>query len=225
MRERHASTLSLARSVAENSSRQSCSNKGVWALALIVALQAAPPTAADAWTSAGWRALRAGAVEEAAADFARALQSDGSQPLALLGAGTVAHIRGNEADARLQLTRALHEQPSLTAASLLLGQILYSQGDLSGAIDVYERAAARDAGETRLTSRLAAWGREAALHDTFSTRVATHFTILFEGPADQPLAARVTEMLESVYWQVGGALGLYPPDVLTVVLYSKEQFR
>jgi hypothetical protein len=32
-------------------------------------------------------------------------------------------------------------------------------------------------------------------------------------------------MLEAIYWQVGGALGAYPPDVLTVVLYSNEQFR
>jgi Tfp pilus assembly protein PilF len=197
----------------------------VIALALIVALQAGPPTAADAWTHAGWQALRAGALEEAAADFARAIQGDGTQALALLGAGTIAHMRGNDADARLHLTRALQAQPSLTPASLLLGQILYAHGDLSGAIDVYERAAARAPGETRLVSRLEAWRREAALHDTFSTRVATHFTILFEGPADQPLASRVSELLESVYWQVGGALGLYPTDALTVVLYSKEQFR
>lgn len=39
------------------------------------------------------------------------------------------------------------------------------------------------------------------------------------------MAARVSDMLEAIYWQVGGALGAYPNDVLTVVLYSKEQFR
>ena len=73
--------------------------------------------------------------------------------------------------------------------------------------------------------RLEAWQREAAVHDTFSTRIATHFNILFEGPADQPMAARVSEMLEAIYWQVGGAIGAFPKDILTVVLYSKEQFR
>jgi tetratricopeptide (TPR) repeat protein len=194
------------------------------AMMLVLALQA-PPTAADALAGNGWRALRAGRLDEASADFAQAIQRDGTQALALLGAGTIAHIRGDEATARLQLTRALHEQPGLTAASLLLGQILYAQADLPGAIDVYEQALARAPGETRLAAKLEAWRKEAALHDTFSTRVATHFTILFEGPPDQPLAARVSDLLEAAYWKVGGALGVYPPDVLTVILYSKEQFR
>ena len=198
----------------------------VLAIALIcLSLQAPAPTTADGWTAAGWRALRAGSAEEAAADFAQALRLNGASPLALLGAGSAAHIRGKTDDARLQLTRALREDPSLTAASLLLGEILYRAADLDGAIGVYEQALAREPGDARLIARLEAWRREAAVHETFSSRIANHFTILFEGPADQPMAARVSEMLESVYWQVGGAIGAYPRDVLTVILYSKEQFR
>jgi len=192
---------------------------------LLLLAQAAQPTTSDGWTAAGWRALRAGSAEEAAADFSQALRLNGANPLALLGAGSAASARGRADEARLHLTRALREQPSLTAASLLLGEILYRAADLSGAIGVYEQALARAPGDTRLTARLEAWQREAAVHDTFSTRIATHFNILFEGPADQPMAARVSEMLEAVYWQVGGAIGAYPKDILTVVLYSKEQFR
>jgi hypothetical protein len=192
---------------------------------LLLLAQAPQPTTADGWTAAGWRALRAGSVEEASAYFARAIRLDGSNALALFGAGSAANLRGRVDEARLQLTRALREQPSLTAASLLLGEILYRAADLDGAIGVYEQALARAPGDARLTARLEAWKREAAVHDTFSTRVANHFNILFEGPADQPMAARVAEMLESVYWQVGGAIGAYPKDILNVILYSKEQFR
>ena len=192
---------------------------------VLLTAQAPPPATADAWTAAGWRALRAGSAEEASADFARALGLNGADPLALLGAGAAANVRGRADEARLQLTRALREQPSLTAASLLLGEILYRAADLDGAIGVYEQALARAPGDPRLTARLESWHREAAVHETLSTRIAAHFTILFDGPADQPMAARVSEMLESIYWQVGGALGAYPADILTVVLYSKEQFR
>jgi hypothetical protein len=192
---------------------------------ICLSLQALAPTTADGWTAAGWRALRAGSTEEAAADFTQALRLNGASPLALLGAGSAAHMRGRTDDARLYLTRALREDPSLTAASLLLGEILYRTADLDGAIGVYEQALGRAPGDARLTSRLEAWRREAAVHENFSSRIANHFTILFEGPADQPTATRVSEMLESVYWQVGGALGAYPRDVLTVILYSKEQFR
>ena len=105
------------------------------ALALLVAAaQAVAPTTADGWTEAGWRALRAGNAEEASTDFAQALRMNGAQPLALLGAGSAANLRGRADDARLFLTRALREQPSLTAASLLLGEILYRAADLDGAI-------------------------------------------------------------------------------------------
>ena len=187
--------------------------------------QAPTPVTADGWNAAGWRALRAGSADEAASAFAQALRIDGGDPLALLGAGAAANMRGRGDEARQYLAGALRVAPSLTAAALLLGEILYRDGDLQGAIDVYEQARVRSPGEPKFATRLEAWRREAAVHESFSSRLANHFTILFEGPADQPMATRVSEMLESIYWQVGGALGAYPPNVLTVVLYSKEQFR
>jgi Tetratricopeptide repeat len=195
------------------------------ALVLVMLAVQSAPTTADGWNAAGWRALRAGAAEEAATDFTQALRLDASNPLALLGAGATANLRGRSEEARQYLAGALKAQPSLTAAALLLGEILYREADLQGAIDVYEQALARAPGDPKLAARLETWRREAAVHETLTTRLATHFTILFEGPADQPMAARVSEMLESIYWQVGGALGAYPPNVLTVILYSKEQFR
>jgi hypothetical protein len=194
-------------------------------LLLLLAVQAPPPTSADGWNAAGWRALRAGATEEAANDFSQALRIDAANALALLGAGATANMRGRADEARQYLAGALKVQPGLTAAALLLGEILYQQADLQGAIDVYEQALARAPGDAKLSARLETWRREAAVHDSFSTKLANHFTILFEGPADQPMAGKVSEMLEAIYWQVGGALGAYPPGVITVVLYSKEQFR
>lgn len=121
---------------------------------LLLTAQGPSPTTADGWTAAGWRALRAGAVDEASANFAQALRQNGSDPLALLGAGSAANLRARADEARLHLTRALREQPSLTAASLLLGEILYRGADLSGAIGVYEQALARAPGDTRLSARL-----------------------------------------------------------------------
>jgi hypothetical protein len=194
-------------------------------LLVSVLLAQAPAATSDGWNAAGWRALRAGSAEEASAAFAQAIRLDGANAIAMLGAGAAANMRGRPEEARQHLAGALRLQPSLTAAAQLLGEILYRQADLQGAIDVYEQALARAPGDQKLAARLEAWRREAAVHDTLSTKLATHFTILFEGPADQPMAARVSEMLESIYWQVGGAIGAYPPNVLTVVLYSKEQFR
>jgi hypothetical protein len=136
-----------------------------------------------------------------------------------------AHLRGKIDEARQDLAGALRLQPSLTAASLLLGEILYREADLQGAITVYEQALALAPSDSQLTAKLEAWRREAAVHDNFSQRIASHFTIMFEGPPDSLVASRVAEMLESAYWRVGGAIGAYPRDVVPVILYSKEQFR
>jgi tetratricopeptide (TPR) repeat protein len=187
--------------------------------------QAAAPHTASQWTDAGWQALRAGKSEEAARDFDEALRLDARSALAMLGAGVAAHQRGKIDDARQDLAGALRLQPSLTAASLLLGEILYREADLRGAIAVYEQALTSAPSDPQLNAKLEAWRREAAVHDNFSQRIASHFTIMFEGPPDQPVASRVAEMLETAYWRIGGALGAYPRDVVPVILYSKEQFR
>src|SRR4051812_42897170 len=99
-------------------------------LLLLLLLQGKPTTAAG-WSDAGWRALRAGRAEEAAADFAEALHRlPQSEPIVLLGAGAAANMRGHAEEARQYLAAALKAQPSLTVASLLLGEVLYRSADL-----------------------------------------------------------------------------------------------
>jgi hypothetical protein len=192
---------------------------------LLTAQTAAGPRTAVEWTAAGWASLRAGHAQDAARAFDEALQLDARDHMAMLGAGVSAHLQGRIDDARQQLAGALRLQPSLTAASLLLGEILYRQADLPGAIAVYEQALGFAPSDQQLAAKLEAWRREATVHDRFSQRIASHFTILFEGPPDGPLASRVAEMLESAYWRIGAALGAYPRDVVPVLLYSREQFR
>jgi hypothetical protein len=72
---------------------------------------------------------------------------------------------------------------------------------------------------------LESWRKEAALHNRFQQSLSPHFTVLFEGPAEQRLAAAAVDALESAYWRIGTALLAYPPTVITVVLYTDEQFR
>jgi len=54
---------------------------------------------------------------------------------------------------------------------------------------------------------------------------SAHFTVYFQGPADEALARRAVDVLENAYWRVGTALYTYPDQVITVVLYTEEQFR
>jgi len=176
-------------------------------------------------TRAAWDALNSGRIQEAADAFAEALTSRPQDASLLLGAGVTAHLQGRPDDARRWLFEALKVDPALTPASLLLGAVLYGMQDIDGAIGVYEQALTRAPDHAQITGQLEAWRKEAALHRGFGQRLGDHFTVLFEGPAEAALAASAVKILESAYWRIGTALYTYPADVVTVVLYTREQFR
>jgi tetratricopeptide (TPR) repeat protein len=174
---------------------------------------------------AGWDAIRAGRSAEAAKAFAEAIEVEPRDPTLHLGAGLAAHLLGQPAAARASLERALSIAPAFTPASLLLGEILYRSGDVEGAIRVYEDALARAPGNEQLTKRLGEWRKDAATHSGFFRSHGAHFTVLFEGPSDEALARSAVDLLEAAYWRVGTALYTFPDQVITVVLYTQEQFR
>ena len=144
---------------------------------------------------------------------------------ASLAAAVEAFEAGRFDTARVHLVDALKADPSLAPASLMLGELLYRAGDLPGAIDVYQRALAHHPDDPRLTGKLETWRKELALHDRFAQKLGDHFTVLFEGPAEETLARTAVKTLEDAYWRIGSLLNTYPTDVITVVLYTREQFR
>lgn len=174
---------------------------------------------------AGWEALDAGRFREAADAFAEALKGAPQETSVTLGAGIAAHRLGQADTARRYLIDTLRLEPTLTVASVLLGDILYQSGDIRVAIQTYEQALVHAPDHEVLTKRLLAWRSEAALHDRFGQKLGDHFTVLFEGPAEAELAQKAGEVLEAAYWRIGGALSSYPTEPITVVLYTREQFR
>jgi transposase len=173
----------------------------------------------------GWDAIRDGRHEAAAAAFAAALEAEPRDPALHLGAGLAAHLLGQPTAAQHELERAIELAPSLTPASLLLGDILYRGSDLVGAIQVYEAALKYAPADKTLIARLESLRREAVVHNDFMASHGARFTVLFEGPADATIADHAINMLEAAYWRVSTALAIYPERTITVVLYTQEQFR
>ena len=174
---------------------------------------------------AGWEAIQRGDGEKAAAAFRAVLAGNPSDTRALAGAAIAAHLLGRDEDAIGSLKRALQIDPDYVYASYLLGPLAYAQGDIDLAIKSYERVVKLAPGNQAIYKQLEDWKKEAALHQTFSVAPTARFTVMFEGPAQEATAARVSQALDAAYTRVGRALASYPPQTVTAILYTKEQFR
>lgn len=190
----------------------------LWLLALG---QAMPPGAARD----GWEAIQRGDGEKAASAFRQALTLNPRDPQALAGAGMAAHMLGRDDQAMSSLRRALEIKPDYTYAAYVLAQVAYAQGDLDLAVKSLEKVIALSPGSPGVYRQLQDWKKEASLHASFDTQPGVRFNILFEGPEQRPIANRVSAILERAYANVGKALNTYPPETISAILYTKEQFR
>lgn len=186
----------------------------------------AQPGSSDALDK-GFQALQSGDVARAGSIFREALTRHPGDPQLLLGAGVAASLQGQEKEAIALLTQALQIEPQLLQAAAILGELLYRQGDLELAIKTYERAlpSAPPSVAVSMRGRLAAWREEAALPQNRDAIKDDRFTISFDGPVQQKLAARATSVLSAAFWRIGKALGAYPSSPINVILYSERQFR
>ena len=187
--------------------------------------QGIPGTRGGEAGRAGWDAIREGRNEDAATAFAAAIEAEPRDPSLYLGAGLAAQLQGQTSKARESLEQSLKLAPNFTTASLLLGDLLYRDSDLQGAIAVFEAAAKYAPNDKTLATRLARLRQEPSPDNGYFQSRSAHFTVLFEGPADDEMARRALDLLESAYWRVGTALYTFPDGVITVVLYTEEQFR
>jgi tetratricopeptide (TPR) repeat protein len=175
----------------------------------------------------GFQALQSGDAARAGSIFREALTRRPRDPQLLFGAGVAAGIQGQDEDAIAFLKQALQIEPQLFQAAAFLGELLYRQGDLELAIKTYERAlpGASPSVAVGMRGRLTAWREEASLPQNREAIKDDRFTISFDGPVQQKLAARAASVLSASFWRIGKALGAYPSAPINVILYSERQFR
>jgi tetratricopeptide (TPR) repeat protein len=201
------------------------------AIALVLILWFATTVSAQRASSEavdkGFQALQSGDAASAASIFREALTRHPGDPQLLFGAGVAAGIQGQDKDAIAFLKQALQIEPRLLQAAVFLGELLYRQGDLELAIKTYERAlpGAPPSVAVGMRGRLTAWREEASLPQNREAIKDDRFTISFDGPVQQKLAARATSVLWAAFWRIGKALGAYPSAPINVILYSERQFH
>ena len=192
---------------------------------LLFMLAAVPQEIQQDPARVGWDAIQRGDGQKAASAFRQVLAANPGDVRALTGAGIAAHLLGEEDKAISSLKKAVQADPDNVQALYILGGIAYGQGDLDLAIKSYERVVKVAPGNRAIYQQLEAWKKESALHGTFAARPTARFTVMFEGPAQQATATRVSGVLESAYARVGQTLNAYPAETVTAILYTRQQFR
>ena len=199
-------------------------------LVLIVALPASlfaqrPPRDVVTLANEGAAALEEKRFGDALEAFSAAAKLEPRDASLSFGVGIAAFMLGRNDEAEEWFERSLKLNPGFVGSSIWLGELQYRQGRIKEAIATYEAALTRSPNTREIESRLAEWRKETALQDRFFESRGAHFSVLFEGPADEALARRIVERLETAYFEVGGALTAYPDKTISVVLYTTEQFR
>ena len=194
-------------------------------LALLAATSVYGQSSVVELNDAGWKMIERGDGAKAARLFNEALAAKPDDPVLLFGAGTAAHLQGQPREALARLQRAVDVDPRLVPASRLLGEIAYKEGDVRLAIATYEKALKYAPDDSKLSNRLAAWRADADVHRNFEERRYDRFKVMFQGHADEALAARATEVLNAAFWRIGNVLGAFPADAVVVMLYTEQQFR
>jgi tetratricopeptide (TPR) repeat protein len=105
---------------------------------------------ANAHAELGHQYREAGALDEAIAQYARALELRPGYSDIRLSLARALLERGRHADAAGELEAVLTARPALLDAMLLRGLAAYLQGDLDGAADQWARAAERHPEEPRI---------------------------------------------------------------------------
>ena len=200
---------------------------------LLLAALLAPAASGFAQTSdprialmerAAWNALANGQTKTAADIFRQALASDPNNAQLHLGAATAAYTDRRDDEAKRELDRALAIDPKLSTAQQLLGQVLHRQGDLSGAIRVYEALLKDTPASTTTRSALDRWRLEFDLQLRMQQTYGGHFAVSFEGPAEEALANTAVTLLNGSLDRICGLLNTYPTSTIPVVLYTAQQF-
>jgi tetratricopeptide (TPR) repeat protein len=105
---------------------------------------AAEPSSPEIHNNLGRTLANAGKLDEAEAEFAKALELAPNDADALMNLGTVAALRGNPARAEHLVKQALRANPDHTGALARLGELRRDAGDLDEAARLFREALAID---------------------------------------------------------------------------------
>ncbi|HEU4685682.1 MAG TPA: peptidase MA family metallohydrolase [Nitrospira sp.] len=181
------------------------------------------------WNNVGIEQEKTGGTSASVRTFKKAAALDPNNPVIQLN---LAHAYWELRDPAMTvefLERLAALAPDEAFSHLALAELLRDQDDLKEAARHFEMATARaakdPAAQAYFRTVASKLRRTEEAEERFQRRDSAHFTVKFDGEADQATWTVVQDILEDAYREIGQKLGHFPSKSIVVVLHTKATFQ
>ncbi len=181
------------------------------------------------WNNLGIQLEKAGGTAASVYAFKKASSLDANSPTIHLN---LAHAYWELRDPAMTqdfLEKLVALAPNEPFPHLALADLLQERGQLGEAANHLDHAAARAGKDPTAQSYLrtvTAKVRQTEKNEArLISRDSAHFTVKFDGEADQATWAAVLEILEEAYREIGQKFGHFPSKPIVVILHAKSTFQ
>src|SRR5574341_1136223 len=187
------------------------------------------PYVAVLWNTLGMEQEKSGGTASSVKAFKNAASLDSKNPAIQLN---LAHAYWELRDPAMTpefLEKLIVLAPNEPFPHLALADLLQERDRMGEAARHLDHAADRAGNDPGIQSYLRAVTakirRTEKLEQRLTSRDSTHFTVKYDGGADQTTWTTVLEILEDAYREIGQKFGHFPSKPIVVVLQAKETFQ
>lgn len=164
--------------------------------------------------------LRAGEYKDAVKLYLELSEHD---PSAFKGLGLSYVNAGDYENARLSLERAIEHAPDDYIVRKVLAFLYYRKDDTERAL-MHAEAALSVMKDPELQNLQAKLKNDKNTEERLVNESTTHFKVSFDGYTHGDLSRKVIDILEDAYRTIGKELDYFPPESVSVVLYTNRDF-
>ena len=180
---------------------------------------------AEAYTFVGQRQKRENSYEAAAESFDRARELFPDIPRYYVMRGIALYYCKYPDAAQNELERARGIGGDSPDILFYLAKIQYDAGNLAPALEFLEKAVALKPDFTAAKEMAEKIKRELSVEGAMDRGYSSKFVISYDAEMKSHLAGDILSALEDAYSNVGRDLGTFPTSRITVILYTKKDYK
>ena len=185
----------------------------------------AAPERAGVHTSLGRLALLENRLDDAGRHLGRALELAPADDPTLIWWGDTAIRRGESARAMSWVRIRLLEEPERGVLHEVAAKLAYAEDRLEDAEKHLAQAIEQDASVAkRQAAFVVKLRREAAVEKGYFLDQSGPFAVKFDDEAFRGTSREILALIDRHYARLGGVFGVWPQQLVTIVLYTREDY-